>query len=454
MNASIQFLGGAGTVTGSKYLLRRDDQRILIDCGLFQGLKSLRLRNWSPFPVPPSEIDAIVLTHAHIDHSGYIPKIVKEGFKGKIYCTPATRDLCEILLPDAGYLMEEESAYLNKIKKSKHDPALPLYSQADANLSLRHLQATPFDETVALAPGLQFNFQRAGHIFGAASAILSVNGRKIAFSGDIGRLKDPIFPSPALLPQVDFLVMESTYGDRLHEDSDLESELAGIINETCKNGGVVLIPAFAVGRAQILMYYIAKLEQHQCIPSLPVYLNSPMATNVSTLLKKYRKEHLLTEAETDRTCDAVRYVRSFKESKELNLKRGPMIIIAASGMLTGGRILHHMKAFSADARNTILLTGYQAPGTRGSDLEKGARKIKIHGSYYPVAARVKTLRNVSAHADYQEMLTWLAASAINPKKVYLTHGEPAAADGLRRRISENLGWHCEIPELGCQEELR
>jgi metallo-beta-lactamase family protein len=448
MAFDLQFLGGAGTVTGSKYLITHNSKKILVDCGLFQGLKALRLKNWDRFPVNPKEIEAVLLTHAHIDHSGYIPRLIKEGFRGKIFATAATKDLCKILLPDSGHIMEEEADYLNRKKKTKHDPALPLFTQREAEQALEYFVPIAFGEKMTLWPGFEVEFRYAGHIFGAASVIIHVDGRKIAFTGDIGRLNDQVFYPPAPLPEVNYLVTESTYGNRLHKNTDITEDLSQILNDTYRRGGVLIIPAFAVGRAQVLMFYLSKLRKGGRIPEFPMYLNSPMATNASDLLCRYKEIHRLSENECIETCDVVKYVRSVEESKALNERKGPMLIISASGMLTGGRVLHHLKAFAPDPKNTILLSGYQAAGTRGEALEGGASEIKIHGEYIPVRAQVKVLENMSAHADYQEILQWFTQSKIHPAKVFVTHGEASAADELRRRVSETFGWNCFVPEQG------
>lgn len=453
MAFELQFLGGTQTVTGSKYLLRSQGKNILIDCGLFQGLKTLRQKNWEPFPIPPSEIDAILLTHAHIDHSGYIPRLIKNGFKGKIYSTSATKDLCAILLPDSGYLMEEEAEYLNKKKRSSHSPALPLFTRDEAEKSLPQFESIPFDQERTIFSNLSFRFQYAGHIFGAASIVLKVGDRKIAFTGDIGRLKDRVLYPPKSLPKIDYLVIESTYGNRLHRESDIAEDLASIINETYQKRGVIIVPAFAVGRAQVLMYYLSQLKSQKKIPDIPMYLNSPMATNVSDLLCKYMELHRLSENECQNTCGVVDYVKSVEASKELNERKGPMLIVSASGMLTGGRVLHHLKAFAPYPENTILLSGYQAAGTRGEALEHGAQEIKIHGEYIQVKAQVRSLPNMSAHADYGEILEWLSGSDIHPKKTFITHGEPAASDELRRRLGEAFKWNCFVPDGGSSVRL-
>ena len=453
MSFQLQFLGGAGTVTGSKYLIQYKDKKVLIDCGLFQGLKKLRLKNWQDLPFPESEIDAVILTHAHIDHSGYIPRIVKNGFRGKIYSTQATKDLCRILLPDAGYLQEEEAEYLNKHKKTKHQPALPLFTLKDAEESLKSFVGVEVHEDVELFPGFNFHFRYAGHILGAASVILEIGDKKVAFSGDIGRMQDDILYPPEKLHPVDYLVTESTYGNRLHAPVDTESEILKVVLETYERQGVLIIPAFAVGRAQTMMYYLWKLQLQNKIPKIPMYLNSPMSISVNELLVKYKDLHKISEADCHLMCQAFRFVKTSEESKALNLKTGPMIIISASGMLSGGRVLHHLKAFGSDPRNTILLAGYQAAGTRGEALEKGSREIKVHGEYIDIRAQVVSLENISAHADYKEMIELYRSAQIFPTRVFITHGESSAADEFRRRLSESLDWNCEVPELGETVEL-
>lgn len=450
MAFQIQFLGAAGTVTGSKYLLTHNGRKILVDCGLFQGAKALRLKNWEEFGVSPSEIESIILTHAHIDHSGYIPRLVKQGFRGRIYCTPATEELCRILLPDSGYLMEEEAEYLNSHKKTKHSPALPLFTVEEANAALNYFEVVPFHEKISLGSDTSFEFNYAGHILGAASAIVDVVGKKIAFTGDIGRMNDDIFFPPEPLPKIDYLVTESTYGNRLHGQSNPLVDLATVINETYQRKGVILTPAFAVGRTQALMYDLSRLRAQGRIPAFPMYLNSPMATNVSKLFCEYNVLHKLSESECMETCEIVKYVRTVEESKSLNVRKGPMLIISASGMLTGGRILHHLKAFAPYPENSILLTGFQASGTRGDALERGAEQVKIHGDYIPVRAQVTVMHNMSAHADHKEIIQWFSESQVNPKRVFITHGESSAADEFRRRLTETFGWQCSVPT---QDEL-
>ena len=441
----IRFLGAVGTVTGSKYLLTYQDRHVLVDCGLFQGLKELRIKNWDRFPVDPKTIDAIILTHAHIDHSGYIPRLVKEGFRGRVYCTRATLALSRILLPDTGYLQEEEAEYLNRKRLSKHHPAFPLFDKEEAEQALEYFDAKEFDQEFKVSPGMKVRFVYAGHILGAAQAIVTVGGKVVGFSGDLGRLNDPIFYPPKNPPHLDYLIVESTYGNRRHETADPMHELGEIAKETYRRNGVVLIPAFTVGRAQTLMYFLRQLKKTDRIPNIPIYLNSPMATNVTNLLCEFMPLHKLNQTECDETCGIVHYVKSVEESKALNLKKGPMLIISASGMATGGRILHHLKAFASDTKNTIVLAGFQAMGTRGRQIQDGAKEVKIHGELVPIRAKVRTLSNLSAHADYEEILSWLGGSKIQPKKIFVTHGEPEAAAALKERIQEKFKFNCQIP---------
>lgn len=449
----LTFLGAAGTVTGSKYLLEAGGRRLLIDCGLFQGYKQLRLQNWAPLPVDPAGIDAVLLTHAHIDHSGYLPLLVKNGFGGRAWCTAATAALCEILLPDSGYLQEQDAEYANRKGFSKHRPALPLYDKQDAIDALQALEPVAFDRPFTPCEGVRARFRPAGHILGAASLELEVEGRRVLFSGDLGRRDDPIMqdPSPPS-PPVDYLVVESTYGNRSHPDSDPAQELAEVINRTAARGGMVLIPAFAVGRTQELLYYIHQLKQQRAIVDLPVFLDSPMAINVSELLARFAAEHRLSAAQARAVCDTATYVRAREESMALNARTHPMIIISASGMATGGRVLHHLKARAGNPHNTILFVGYQAGGTRGAALLDGAREMKIHGGYVNVAAEVASIENLSAHADWRGILAWLADLPA-PRRTFVSHGEPAASDALRLRLRERLGWTAEVPTHGQRVEL-
>lgn len=443
---TLQFLGATGTVTGSKYLIEHDSRRILVDCGLFQGYKPLRLKNWADFPCDPSSIECVILTHAHIDHSGYLPLLAKNGFSGKVYCTDATRDLCEILLPDSGHLQEEEADYANRRGYSKHSPAMPLYTQEDAERSLSLFEPVEFGQELRLGKGVSFRLIPSGHILGSAFVALNMPQASVLFSGDLGRPHDLVMQAPSHIKKTDYLVVESTYGDRSHEKTDPLVELAAVINRTVKRGGVVVIPTFAVGRTQTLMHYLQLLKASKSIPDCPVYLNSPMALDATRIFHHHAGEHRLNQAQCDALCRGIRVVNSAEESKQLNLSHGPKIILAASGMATGGRVVHHIKAFAPDPRNTILFTGFQAGGTRGAHLVQGAETIKIHGEYVPVRAEVQMLGNLSAHADAGEIMDWLKGFAEPPRRTFITHGEPEAADALRQRIEEELCWSCAIPD--------
>lgn len=441
----VTFLGATGTVTGSKYLVEFGSRRILIDCGLFQGFKQLRLRNWKPLPVPVRDIDTVILTHAHIDHSGYLPLLVRHGFAGHVYCTHATRDLLEILLPDSGHLQEEEARFANRRGYSKHHPALPLYTVEDARAALKTLTGANYESDIELGDGIRFRFTIAGHILGAAMIHLTGPDGRLVFSGDVGRPHDAIMQSPGIPGAADYLVVESTYGDRQHASIEPEAELADAINRAADRGGVILVPAFAVGRAQMLLHLVARLKQRRAVPDLPVYLNSPMATDVTRIYSAHSQEHRLSPQDCAAMCAAATYVNSAEDSKALNQRHGPMVIISASGMATGGRVLYHLEAFAPDKRNLILLAGFQAGGTRGAALLAGAQTLKMHGHLVDVRAEVRQLSSLSAHADADELLGWMKRFAWRPKTVFVTHGEPASADRLRQRIEGELGWACEVP---------
>ncbi|MDX1838190.1 MBL fold metallo-hydrolase [Legionella taurinensis] len=449
----LSFLGGTGTVTGSKYLLSLEDKKVLIDCGLFQGYKELRLRNWSPLPVDPKTIDAVLLTHAHIDHSGYLPLLVKNGFHGDIYCTTGTKDLCSILLPDSGHLQEEEARTANKYGYSKHQTALPLYTVNDAELALKQFKPKPFDTVFQLFDDVSVQFTRAGHIIGSAFVRINVPNTSILFTGDMGRTHDSVMQEPSIIDEVDYLVIESTYGNRLHDKEDPKVLLKEIINKTVKRGGSVIIPAFAVARAQLLLYYISLLKKEKSIPDIPVYLDSPMAINATHIMCKHKEDHRLSESECADLCNTATYTRTPEESKNLDNNTFPKIIISASGMATGGRILFHLKTYAPDPKNTILFAGYQAGGTRGARMVNGEEEIKIHGQMVPVRAQVESLSNLSAHADYEEILQWLSHFRKPPKKVFITHGEPAAANSLKTKIEQQFGWTCIVPQYEQTETL-
>jgi len=442
----LTFLGAARTVTGSRYLVEAEGRRLLVDCGLFQGHKELRLRNWAPFPVAPETIDAVVLTHAHLDHSGYLPLLARQGFGGPIYCTRPTRDLCALLLPDSGHIQEEDAQRANRHRYSKHDPALPLYTEKDARAVLEQLRVVPFGQDVSLGAGIHCRFERAGHILGAAWAMLTAERRTVLFSGDIGRPNDPVMKAPVPPAAADYLIVESTYGDRLHDPDDPLDQLERVVRRTVRRGGSVIIPAFAVGRAQSMLYYLHTLRESGRLPHVPVYLDSPMAIEATDILERYPNEHRLDRATCAAVTRSARYIRDADASRALDQGDGPKIIIAASGMATGGRVLHHLEHFAPDQRNTILFTGFQAGGTRGDRMLRGEEAVKIHGKMVPIRAEVASLDSLSAHADYEEILDWLGHLGKPPIATFVTHGEADAAESLARLISERLGWPCQVPE--------
>lgn len=441
----LTFLGATNTVTGSKFLLRLDNKKILVDCGLFQGMKELRLRNWTKFPIEPREIDAVILTHAHIDHSGYLPVLVKNGFTGKVYCSQATKDLCSVLLPDSGYLQEEEAKLANKYGYSKHHPAVPLYTRAEAERSLLQFHAIEFRKHYKLGEESSMTLIPAGHILGACLVEIKDYGVTILFSGDLGRPHDPIMYPPAVVQAADYLVLESTYGHRLHNKVDPLDELEIIINRTVKRGGTIVIPAFAVGRAQHLLYCLYQLRTANRIPTVPIYLDSPMAKDATEIFRKHSDLHRLSAELSQKVCEVAIYVNTKEESQALDEVTTPKIIISASGMLEGGRVLHHIRVFAQDARNTVIFSGYQAAGTRGADIATGKPFIKIFGETIPINAEVEVLSNMSAHADYEEILQWLSSFNHTPRKVFITHGEPEASQSLKEKIQERYKWPCVIP---------
>ncbi|WP_394755745.1 MBL fold metallo-hydrolase [Rhodoferax sp.] len=449
MSVNITFLGGAGTVTGSKYLVRNGAESLLVDCGLFQGYKPLRLRNWTPLPLAPNQIDAVVLTHAHLDHSGYLPLLVKEGFAGPVYATGGTRDLCRILLPDSGHIQEEDAAFANRAGFSKHAPALPLYTRQDALDCLPRLKAVDLGTTFQPIPGWRATFSTAGHILGAASVLLEVAGRRILFSGDLGRPDDLIMNPPANAPAADTVLIESTYGDRQHPHEDVLGELAPALQRLAQRGGVAVIPVFAVGRAQALLHAIHQLKLRGDLPtSLPVFLDSPMAVHTTDLFEKHLGEHRLSKKEAQDLTHCATMVSSTDESRALATRHGPMVILSASGMATGGRVLHHLAHYAGDHRNMIILTGYQAPGTRGAAIASGAKTVRLHGRDVEINAEVVQLQSASAHADANQLLAWLRTLPQAPDQVYMVHGELGAADELRKRIKHELGWRAMVPEQG------
>jgi len=448
MTTRIRFLGAADTVTGSRYLVETDGARLLVDCGLFQGFKKLRERNWTSLPFDPAKLDAVLLTHAHIDHTGYLPRLCKLGFKGRVYCTHGTGDLLQILLPDSGFLQEEDAKRANKYGYTRHQPAEPLYTREDAESCLPQLTGRGFGESFEPVAGVSATFTRAGHIIGSACLALRVGGTTLTFSGDVGRPNDPIMKPPAPPGPTDYLVIESTYGDRRHPAENVADALAHVVNATAEKRGVILVPSFAVGRAQHLLHLIAQLGAARRIPDIPVYLDSPMSIDATGIFCKHKDDHRISEAECRAMCRAAKYSATPDDSKAIDRQSGPMIVISASGMATGGRILHHLRRFLPDERNTVLFVGYQAAGTRGRALVDGADELKIHGQYVKVKARVVRVEGLSAHADYAELLDWLKPAGLKPRKVFVTHGEPAAADAFRRRLRDAFGWDVVVPDDG------
>ncbi|WP_298232127.1 MBL fold metallo-hydrolase [uncultured Azohydromonas sp.] len=448
----LTFLGAAGTVTGSKYLVEHRGRKLLVDCGLFQGWKALRELNWEPLPFRARDIDAVLLTHAHLDHSGALPLLVRQGFTGPVLATPATADVCRLLLPDCAHIQEEDAAFANRHHTSKHHPAQPLYTMDDAQRALNHFETLPPHTRTEVLPGLTAELRRAGHILGASSLALEADGRTLLFSGDLGRPDDPLMRAPEGAPRADWIVIESTYGDRLHSPEDPMAALAEVVTRTAARGGTVLVPAFAVGRAQLLLLMIHRLRQQGAIPALPVFLDSPMAIDMTALYQHYPQEHRLSPQECAGMCTVARMARTPQESRALSSVRYPSVVVSASGMATGGRVLHHLAARLPDHRNTVVLVGYQAGGTRGARLQAGERSLRMFGQDVPVKAEVVSLGGLSAHADAAQLLQWLRTTS-RPRRVFITHGEPAASDALRQRIEHDLGWPATVPLMGRTVEL-
>lgn len=473
---SITFLGAARTVTGSKHLVECSGARVLVDAGLFQGLKELRERNWQDLPVRADSIDAIVLTHAHLDHCGYLPRLVMQGFRGRVFCTQGTQDLCKIVLPDSGRIQEEDAALANRHGFSKHKPALPLYGETDAFRAVSQLQPCGYERPMPVAPGFDIEFINAGHLLGSSYVRMRVDGRTILFGGDLGRFGRPVLPDPTMVAGTDYLLVESTYGDRVHEADDNGERIAEIVRSAAERGGKIIVPSFAVGRVEEVIYWLKRLESEQRIPVLPVYLDSPMATaalqryteRVGELDKELvpektddvaphdraahehedlRRTHARQEREMCIFCtERFHIIRTVDESKQLTASRAPAIVISSSGMAEGGRVLHHLKAALPDARNTVVFAGYQGVGTRGRRLVDGEKQVKIHGEWVSVAARIELLGSMSAHADSNEILRWLHGFTKPPQQTFIVHGEPPAMQALGARIERELGWTYLMPE--------
>lgn len=449
--SELTFLGAARTVTGSKYLLEHAGRRVLIDCGLFQGLKELRLRNWEDFPVPPASIDAIALTHAHLDHVGYLPRLVSQGYRGRVFCTPGTMDLCRLVLPDSGRIQEEDARQANKHGYSKHQPALPLYGESDALRALTQLQPVAYHQTIEIAPGITITFSPAGHLLGSSYILMKLaGGPTILFGGDLGRYARPVLPDPSDAVAADIVLVESTYGDRDHEVDDDGNALGEVIRDTARRGGKLIIPAFAIGRVEELIYWVRRLEQQRSIPVQPVYVDSPMATEALRFYGNRVSEldpEMRPAQKTVSTFATARFqtIASPQQSKELTASRQPAIVISSSGMATGGRVLHHLAAALPQPKNTVLLVGFQAQGTRGRQLVDGASAVRIHGQDVPVAARVAKIDSMSAHADRGEILRWLQTLPSAPQRLCLVHGEPGPMDALAGLVRERLGWTTFTP---------
>jgi len=443
----IQFLGAADSVTGSKHLVDTGSRRILLDCGLFQGYKNLRERNWAALPVPAERIDAVVLSHAHLDHSGYLPALVRQGFRGKVIATPATCDLAEVLLLDSAHLQEEDARRANLYGYSKHSPALPLYTAGDARQAMAHFRPLDFGQALDLGDGLNLEFTPAGHLLGAAAVTLRTPGRTLVFSGDLGRDHDLLMPAPQPVGEADVLLVEATYGNRRHPKNDVLRELGALVRTALQRGGSVLLPTFAVGRAQALMLALHRLKQRGEIPDkVPVYLDSPMAAEATALYERHRNLLRVDPHEVRAMCEGVTLVGSAQESEALTQMHYPRIILSASGMATGGRVLHHLKAMAPQPKNLIVFPGFQVAGSRGAKMIAGAADVKIHGEHVPVKAEVRHLEGFSGHADADELMAWLRGFERAPRQTFIVHADAEAADALRVRIEEELGWRVRVPD--------
>jgi len=455
---SLTFLGAAGTVTGSKHLLDTGTHRVLVDCGLFQGLKELRERNWQPLPIQPGNIDAVILTHAHLDHCGYLPRLVADGFKGRVFCTAGTRDLCSLVLPDSAHIQEEDARDANRHGYTKHHPALPLYTANDAAQALSQLQPVGYNRPMPVVPGVDVEFINAGHLLGSAYARVTFGDKTILFGGDLGRFGRPVLPDPVPIDRADVLLVESTYGDRLHEPDDEGNRLAAIVNAAAQRGGKLIVPAFAIGRVEEVVYWLKRLEDEKRVPELPVYIDSPMAAQAMRFYQQ-RADELDPEMQTRERGVCVfcttrmTTVSSVQQSIDLVGSHQPCIVIASSGMATGGRVLYHLAAALPHPRNTVMFVGYQAAGTRGRSLVEGAQAVRIKGRDIPVAATIEHIDSMSAHADAGEIMRWLSGFVAPPAKTYLVHGEPPALDALRDRITREKDWPVHVAGYREREEI-
>ncbi|WP_242093571.1 MBL fold metallo-hydrolase RNA specificity domain-containing protein [Aestuariivivens sediminicola] len=449
----IHFLGAAGVVTGSKFLIETSEMNILFDCGMFQGLKNLRQRNWLPLPFKAEAIDVVLLTHGHLDHVGYLPRLLKQGFKGKIIGTAPTLAIAEIILKDSAKIHEEEAERANKEKYTRHNPALPFYTLHEAEKTINHFQMESPDTWISLSEDILFRFQYNGHIIGATFIELDIMGKRFVFSGDIGRPNDSLLRDPNRPRWADVLFVESTYGNKIHPQEDVDVLLAQLIKETIYNKGNLIIPSFAVERLQSLMFLIWKLYEKNKIPNIPVYVDSPMGYNVLKVFERYREWHKLSKVSYSNMCAHVTIIESYKETWETIDNKRSKIVIAGSGMVTGGRVLTYLQHLIDDPNTTVLLVGYMAEGTRGRQLKDGAHDIKFFGKYYPVKARIAYIESLSAHADQKELLDWMSEIRNIPEKVYLVHGEPDALNTFRVKIKDIYNWNATIPHLNDVEHL-
>jgi metallo-beta-lactamase family protein len=443
----IQFLGASGTVTGSKYLVEaKSGGRVLVDCGLFQGWKHLRLRNWEPLPADVQTLDAVLLTHAHLDHSGYLPCLWRQGYRGPIYATQGTMDLCSLLLTDAGRLQEEDADYANRKGFSKHKPALPLFTEEEAQRTLDLFRPVTFDQDLSINSDFSAIWLPAGHIVGAASIYLKAEGKTVLFSGDLGRNQDLVMNPPREPRNADTVIIESTYGGRVHPRSDPIRQLGEAIRRTFDRDGVIVIPAFSVGRSQAILFALHVLKLKGVLRGAPVYLDSPMSIKAVEIYSKLQSGQKLSNEDCLGMVDVAQFTRTVNESKAIKKHHGPMIVISASGMATGGRVVHHIEHYAGDPRNLILFAGFQAGGTRGADLLKGAKTLRMHGKSVAIKAEVSMIDGLSAHADHDELLHWLKIMPMAPKQIFVTHGEPEGAWALAHAIEEHLGWKAEVPQ--------